>query len=91
MAALTDRPEYREGLPPTDFVDRIPFFDAGDPDSTQKSVSALEATLARSPGRHAGMCFELIQGEGGFNDAPAEFFRALMQRSQRFLKNCPAW
>jgi acetylornithine/N-succinyldiaminopimelate aminotransferase len=26
------------------------------------------------------MCFELVQGEGGFNDAPPEFFRALMSR-----------
>ena len=25
------------------------------------------------------MCFELVQGEGGFNDAPPHFFRALME------------
>jgi len=78
MAELTDRPEYREGLPPMNFVDRIPFFDPTDPESTQKSVAALEQAIAESPGQHAAMCFELIQGEGGFNDAPPEFFRALM-------------
>ena len=78
MAQLTDRPEYRQDLPAYDFVDRIPFYDAGDPESTQKSVGALKAALAKYPGRHAAMCFELVQGEGGFNDAPASFFRALM-------------
>jgi len=79
MAELTDRPEYREGLPTRDFVDRVPFYDPDDPESTQKSVDALEAVLAAHPGRHAAMCFELIQGEGGFHDAPAEFFVALME------------
>ena len=78
MAELTDRPEYREGLPPMDFVDRIPFFDPSDPESTDKSVAALKQAIAASPGQHAAMCFELVQGEGGFNDAPSEFFRALM-------------
>jgi len=79
MVELTDRPEYREGLPTRDFVDRVPFYDPDNPESTQESVSALEAVLAAHPGRHAAMCFELIQGEGGFHDAPAEFFVALME------------
>ena len=80
MSELTDRPEYREDLPIRNFVDRIPFFDPADPLSTPKSVDAFDAALARHPGRIAAMCFELIQGEGGFNDAPASFFRALMER-----------
>ena len=83
MAELTDRPEYREGLPTRDFVDRVPFYDPADPASTQKSVSALEALIAKHPGRHAAMCFELIQGEGGFHDAPSEFFVALMETCRR--------
>jgi acetylornithine/N-succinyldiaminopimelate aminotransferase len=29
------------------------------------------------------MCFELVQGEGGFHTAPREFFAALMERCQR--------
>jgi len=80
MAELTDRPEYREGLPIRDNVHRVPFYDAKDPDSTRKSVDALDRALEAHPGRIAAMCFEIIQGEGGFNDAPAEFFRALMSR-----------
>lgn len=83
MAELTDRPEYRDGLPTRDFVDRVPFYDPQDPESTQKSVAALEAALAAHPGRHAAMCFELIQGEGGFQGAPGEFFAALMAVCRR--------
>jgi 4-aminobutyrate aminotransferase-like enzyme len=78
MAELTDRPEYREGLPMRGTVDRIPFFDAEDPASTERSLIALDRILARNPEQVAAMCFELIQGEGGFNDAPSSFFRALM-------------
>jgi len=79
MAELTDKPEFREGLPLRGNVLHVPFYDAEDPDSTARSVAALERHLARHPGRVAGMLFELIQGEGGFNTAPREFFTALME------------
>jgi len=83
MSELTDRPEYREGLPIRNNVHRIPFYDPADPDSTQKSVDEVDRVIAQNPGRIAAMCFELIQGEGGFNDAPAAFFRALMGRCRQ--------
>jgi len=79
MSELTDRPGYREGLPLRGNVLHVPFFDPSDPQSIDRSVSALEAHLKRHPGRVAGMLFELIQGEGGFNTAPREFFSALME------------
>lgn len=78
LAQLTDRPKNREGLPTTIEVDYIPFFDGSDPSgSTQRSVEALRIAVARYPGRHAGICLELIQGEGGYYAAPREFFVAL--------------
>jgi 4-aminobutyrate aminotransferase-like enzyme len=80
MAELTDRPEYRDGLPIRSCVHRIPFYDPDDPASTRRSVEAIDRALAAHPGRVAAMCFELVQGEGGFNDAPPGFFRALMDR-----------
>lgn len=80
MAELTDRPGYRVGLPVHGKVLHIPFYDAGLPDSTERSVAALDAHLKRHPGRIATLCFELVQGEGGFNTAPREFFVALMER-----------
>lgn len=79
MAELTDRPGYREGLPLRGNVLHVPFFDPSVPHPIERSVSELEAHLKRHPGRIAGMLFELIQGEGGFNTAPREFFTALME------------
>ncbi len=80
MAELTDNPKYREGLPLRGSVLYMPFYDPAAPDSTARSLAALDVHLARYPGRVAGMLFELVQGEGGVNDAPREFFEALMQR-----------
>ena len=57
----------------------VPYFDRSDEASSERSVAALDAHLRRYPGRIAGMCFEMIQGEGGFKTAPREFFAALME------------
>jgi len=80
MQELTDKPGFREGQPLRGNVLHVPFFDPADPGSTERSVAVLDTHLRRYPGRVAGMCFELVQGEGGFNTAPREFFAALMQR-----------
>jgi len=78
---ITDRPEYREGLPRTIEVDRIPYFHPERPEaSTDEAVAALERHLAAHPGQHAGMVFELILGEGGFYPGGSAFFTALLER-----------
>jgi 4-aminobutyrate aminotransferase-like enzyme len=80
LAELSDRPGFREGLPLRGNVLHVPFYDPDDPDSTTRSLGALEGHLRRYPGRIAAMLFELVQGEGGFYAAPREFFAALMRR-----------
>jgi 4-aminobutyrate aminotransferase-like enzyme len=80
LAELTDKPTFREGLPLRGNALHVPFYDPDDPDSAARSVAALDAHLARYPGRIAAMLFELVQGEGGFHTAPQEFFAALMER-----------
>ncbi len=80
LAELTDKPAFRQGLPLRGNVLHVPFYDPEDPDSTRRSVAALETHLARYPGQVAGMLFELVQGEGGFNVAPRAFHEALMKR-----------
>ncbi len=80
LSELTDKPAFREGLPLRGNVLHVPFYDPDDPDSTARSLRALDAHLARYPGQIAGMCFELVQGEGGFHVAPRQFFAALMER-----------
>jgi len=80
LAEITDRPNLREGLPLRGNVLQVPFYDHSDRNSTERSLLALDAHLRRYPGRIATMLFELVQGEGGFNVAPREFFVALMER-----------
>jgi len=80
MAEVTDKPGFREGLPLRGNVLYVPFFDPRIEGGTQRSLQALDAHIKRYPGQIAAMIFELVQGEGGFNTAPPEFFAALMER-----------
>lgn len=80
LCQVTDRPAYRQGLPSTVTVDYVPFFDPDAPEqSTEAACRTLERHLRRYPDRHAGMIFELVQGEGGFYPGTREFFVPLMQ------------
>jgi 4-aminobutyrate aminotransferase-like enzyme len=76
---MSDRPSFREGLPLRGNVLQVPFFDPEREDSIEQSVAALDEHLCRYPGQIAGMCFEIVQGEGGFKTAPRDFFTALME------------
>jgi len=90
MMQIGDSAAYRVGQPLTIPVDYMPFFDeagvrrmsAGDRSGVTRwidmSVWHLEQYFARYPGQHAAFVFELVQGEGGYNTAPREFFTALM-------------
>jgi 4-aminobutyrate aminotransferase-like enzyme len=80
LAELTDRPDFRVGLPLRGNVLHVPFYDEMDPNAIERSLRVLDGHLARYPGQIAGMLFEMVQGEGGFNVAPREFFVALMER-----------
>jgi 4-aminobutyrate aminotransferase-like enzyme len=80
LSQVTDKAAYRQGVPETLSVDYVPFYDAARPaESTAEAVAVMQAHLARHPGAHACMIFELIQGEGGgYLPGTPEFFRALM-------------
>ena len=80
MAAVTDRPNYRAGLPLALDVDYLPFRDPGDPQrSQQMAIDALHRLLNRHPGRYAAFWAEPIAGEGGYYPGSHEFFAALCQ------------
>jgi 4-aminobutyrate aminotransferase-like enzyme len=80
MSQMTDKAIYREGLPQTLQVDYVPFYDSTHPtNSIETSVQTLKKHLIRYPGKHAGFCMELIQGEGGFYPGTREFFLALIE------------
>jgi len=77
LAQVTDKAEYREGLPDTLLVDYVPFYDATQHEkSIQQSTDRLNALLDKND--YAVMCFELIQGEGGCYPGHGDFFKALM-------------
>lgn len=79
LSQISDKPSYREGLPSTLFVDYVPFYDFRYPEeSTKAAIAILKKHLKRYPKQHALMCFELVQGEGGFYPGTKEFFCALM-------------
>jgi acetylornithine/succinyldiaminopimelate/putrescine aminotransferase len=79
LSQITDRPLYREGLPSNILVDYIPFFDSENPEkSTEKAVEVLKKCVTRYPKEYAFMCFEMIQGDGGFYPGSTKFFETLI-------------
>ncbi|GAA5507444.1 aminotransferase class III-fold pyridoxal phosphate-dependent enzyme [Novipirellula caenicola] len=78
LAALTDRPNYRAGLPLALAVDYLPFREQADPEgSTKRAVAQLKRLLNRHPGRYAAFWAEPIAGEGGYYPGSHDFFEAL--------------
>lgn len=81
LSQITDRPVYRTGMPVTLAVDYVPFFDPARPQrSTETALAVLDRHMARFPGKHAAMVFELVLGEGGCYPGDSEFFIPLMER-----------
>ena len=80
MAQIGDSAAARVGLPLDLAVDYVPFYDAERPEeSSAETRRCLAQLIERYPHEHAGFVMELIQGEGGFNIAPREFFVPLME------------
>lgn len=81
MASVTDKAAYRDGLPETVKVGYLPFLKAGEVGkSIDSTIKHLDNHVARYAGRVAGVMFEMIQGEGGYNAGNAEYFTAVMSR-----------
>lgn len=74
MAQLTDNPSYRVGLPTPFTVHHIPFYSEKDPMS---SINSLKDLIAKNKGKIAVLGCELVQGEGGYISAPANYFKEL--------------
>ncbi|MEP0348078.1 aminotransferase class III-fold pyridoxal phosphate-dependent enzyme, partial [Rhodopirellula bahusiensis] len=80
LAALTDRPAYRNGLPEAIQVDYLPFLHPDHPEKSQRwAVDELKRLLQRYPGKHAAFWAEPIAGEGGYYPGSHDFFTALCE------------
>ncbi len=90
MAQIGDSAGGRVGIPLNTHVDYMPFYDPNlGARSIEMAVWHLEQYLRRYPDQHSCFIFELVQGEGGFNVAPREFFLPLMQRCREV--GIPVW
>lgn len=80
LSQITDKPQFREGLPLNLAVDYLPFYDWRDPKgSTDRTIALLHKYLMRYSKSHACLCVELIQGEGGSYPGKQEFFIELFK------------
>lgn len=89
MAEVTDNPQFKEGLPEYQEVLRVPFFDKNDPQSTEKSLAELKRHVANNENDIAVFTFEPMQGEGGYNVAPREYFLPMLDFCKQ--KGIPVW
>lgn len=85
MQEVTDNAKYREGQPTYGEVSYVPFYDPklGLQVSVEKTLTALEAHLARAPGKYAGLMIEPVQGEGGFNFGPREYYVQVFEAARK--------
>lgn len=89
MAEVTDNPSFKVGLPEYNEVVRVPFYDKNDSKSGETTLRALKEHVAKH-GKNVGcFTFEPVQGEGGFNVAPREFFLPLLDFCKE--QGIPIW
>jgi 4-aminobutyrate aminotransferase-like enzyme len=90
MSQIGDTAAYRQGIAQNILVDYLPFYDH---EMGQRSIDMtvwhLEQLIHRYPGQHCCLIAELVQGEGGFNTAPREFFVALFEAARK--AGIPIW
>lgn len=79
MAEVTDNPAYKQGLPSYDEVLRVPFYDAKDPQSSEKALRRLKEHIEKNEGNISCFVFEPMLGEGGYRAAPREYFVPMLE------------
>jgi acetylornithine/N-succinyldiaminopimelate aminotransferase len=84
MQEITDNPKYRDGQPVYGEVHYLPFYDPKQGEaSTEATIKRMREHLARYPGKFAALMIELVQGEGGFNYGPREFYVRVFDEAKK--------
>ncbi len=79
-AQLTDRPQYRQGIPTALAVDYLPMVTTESSlAEVEAGLSAMKKTLARYPGKHAAVWLELVAGEGGYYPAHPKYITGICE------------
>lgn len=90
MAEITDNPAFKEGLPDYNEVLRIPFFDPYNPEkSSKEALDLFKEHVQNNKGNISCFCFEPMQGEGGYNVAPKEYFIPMLDICKN--EGIPIW
>ncbi len=85
MQEITDNPSYRQGQPTYGEVHYLSFYDAkvGLSDSIARTLGEMKELFIRYPGQFALLMTELVQGEGGFQSAPREFYVRVFDEAKK--------
>lgn len=85
MQEITDNPGYRQGQPIYGEVYYLPYYDPklGLEASTQATLKAVKEHLDRFPGKFCALMLELVQGEGGFNFGPREWYTRVFDEAKK--------
>ncbi len=89
MAEITDNLAFKQGQPDYNEVLRVPFYDSADPESSKKSLEIFKSHLEKHKGDISCFTFEPMQGEGGYNVAPREFFVPMLELCKS--SGIPVW
>ena len=89
MTEITDNPQFKVKQPTYDEVLRIPFYDKKDPSRSGRSLNQFKEYLSRYGDEICTFTFEPMQGEGGYNTAPREFFLPMLELCREH--NIPVW
>ena len=85
MQEITDNPGYRQGQPVYGEVAYVPFFDPklGLEKSIEQTCRQMVEHTKRYPEKFAALMLELVQGEGGFNFAPKEYYVRVFELAKK--------
>lgn len=89
MAEITDNPSFKQGLPEYNEVLRMSFYDKNDSNSIENSLKEMKKHIEENKGDICAFMFEPMQGEGGYNVAPREFFIPLLDLCKE--NGIPIW
>ncbi len=79
MAEISDNAAFKVGLPEYNEVLRLSFFQKKDNRSIEKTTEEMRKHIAENKGNISAFMFEPMQGEGGYNVAPREYFLPLFE------------